>query len=125
MKSGEITAFLASAATTLVGTNEEKLEQIMNQKMVALYHDATEGWAEWRITGYPRVLVSTNESNGAISPRRWHLPPNERLVNSTNYNEAVGRMGGDAMSTKVWWDVNPAAPHKHPGTVESRSEAWR
>lgn len=128
MKQSQIDAFLASSATTLTGANnEEKLEQIMNQKIIALYPNGLEGWSEWRRTGYPRVLVAANEQSTfqGVAPRRQHYPNNEKLINTTNNKEAVDRIGGvDDMMKKVWWDVNPNAPHKHPGTVESRCCPW-
>ena len=128
MKQSEIDAFLASPVTTLTGSNEQKLEQIINQKMIALYPNELEGWSEWRRTGYPRVLVATNEQSTfkGVSPRRQHYPNSEGLINSVNYNDALGRMGGtDHMLKRVWWDANTNAPHLHPGTVESRSTPWK
>ena len=128
MKQSEIDAFMASPTTTLTGTNEEKLEQIINQKMIVLYPNGLEGWSEWRRTGYPRVLVAPNEVSTlhGVSPRRKHYPNAERLVNSVNFKEAVDRMGGkDDLLTRVWWDANPDAPHKHPGMVETRSAPWK
>ena len=128
MKQSEIDAFLASAATTLTGTDEQKLEQIINQKIIALYPNELEGWSEWRRTGYPRVLVASNEQSTfhGVSPRRQHYPNTEGLINSVNYKDALGRMGGtDDMMKKVWWDANTSAPHQHPGTVESRATPWK
>jgi hypothetical protein len=128
MKQSEIDAFLASGATVLSGTNEEKLEQIMNQKIVALYPNALEGWAEWRRTGYPRVLVADNEASTykGVSPRRFHYPQSESLINSANYNDAVSRMAiaKDDLLNHLWWDANPLAPHEHAGTVESMDAPW-
>jgi hypothetical protein len=128
MKQSEIDAFLASPATTLTGTVEDKLEQIINQKIVVLDPNALEGWAEWRRTGYPRVLVAANEGSTlqGVSPRRWHYPQAEALINSVNYTDAVGRMGGpkDDMLKRSWWDANPAAPHPHSGAVESMPNPW-
>jgi hypothetical protein len=128
MKQSEIDAFLASPATTLTGSNEAKFEQIINQKMIALYPNELEGWSEWRRTGYPRVLVAANEQSTlhGVSPRRMHYPNSEGLINSVNYKEALNRMGGtDDLLKKVWWDANANAPHQHPGTVESRSAPWK
>jgi hypothetical protein len=128
MKQSEIDAFLASPATTLTGTNEEKLEQIINQKMIALYPNELEGWSEWRRTGYPRVLVAANEQSTlhGVAPRRQHYPNNERLINSANNKEALDRMGGtDDLLKRVWWDANTAAPHPHPGVVEWRATPWK
>jgi hypothetical protein len=127
MKQSEIDAFLASPATVLTGSNEEKLEQIINQKMIALYPNELEGWSEWRRTGYPRVLVAANEQSTlhGVSPRRKHYPNNEGLINSANYKAALDRMGGtDDLLKRVWWDANPNAPHAAVGTVESRATPW-
>jgi len=128
MKDSEIADFLASPATTLSGTDEEKLEQIINQKMIALYPNELEGWSEWRRTGYPRVLVAANEQSflHGVSLRRQHYPNNEKLVNSVNNSEAVNRMGGtDDLLSRVWWDANTTAPHQHTGTVEWRAAPWK
>lgn len=129
MQQSDIDAFLASSATILTGSDEEKLEQIMNQKILVLSQlDGLEGWAEWRRTGYPRVLATSNDASilRGVSMRRFHYPQNEGLVNSTNYKEAVTTMGGtESVLKKVWWDANPNAPRKHPGTVESRATPWQ
>lgn len=125
IQQSEVDAFLASPAATLTGSNEEKLEQIINQKMVALFPMGDEGWAEWRRTGYPRVLVGSDADDlKGVSPRRFRYPPSEALVNSKNYSDAVSRMGGDNMLNKMWWDKNPLGPYKHPGVVESMPGPW-
>jgi hypothetical protein len=128
MKQSEIDAFLASPVTMLTGSEEEQLEQIINQKIIALYPNELEGWTEWRRTGYPRVLVAENEQSTfhGVSPRRQHYPNNERLVNSHHFQEAVDRMGGtDDLLSRMWWDANTNAPHEHPGSVEWRATPWK
>jgi hypothetical protein len=127
MTQPQIDAFLASPATTLAGSDEEKLEHIIDQKMIALYPNELEGWSEWRRTGYPRVLVAANEQSGmhGVSPRRQHYPNTEKLINSANNKEAVDRMGGtDDLLKRVWWDANLDAPHAHPGSVEEQPAPW-
>jgi hypothetical protein len=125
IQQSEVDAFLASPSATLSGSDEEKLEQIMNQKMVALFPMGDEGWAEWRRTGYPRVLVGSDvDFLKGVSPRRLVYPASEALINSKNYEAAAARIGGDVMLNKVWWDKNPLAPHAHPGTVESMPNPW-
>ncbi|HEX5025460.1 MAG TPA: SusD/RagB family nutrient-binding outer membrane lipoprotein [Agriterribacter sp.] len=128
MKQSQVDAFLASPVTTLAGSDEQKLEQIMNQKIIAIYPNTLEGWIEWRRTGYPRVLVAAQRSTGLIpvSPRRQHYPNSERLINSVNNKEAIDRMGGtDELAKRVWWDANMAAPNLHPGTIERRDTPWK
>lgn len=122
----KIDAFHASPIYTLAGDNEQQLEQIMNQKIVALWPLEYQGWAEWRRTGYPRVLVGPDSDHlMGVSPRRMMWPNNEQSVNSDSYAEALSRLNHDDNElAKVWWDANPDAPHAHPGTVESRDQPW-
>lgn len=48
-------------------STETKLERIITQKWIAIYPDGPEGWAEFRRTGYPKLLpVVSNFSNGTI-----------------------------------------------------------
>ncbi len=122
----EIDAFLASPAAILTGSNEEKLEQIINQKIVVLFPNEYEGWSEYRRTGYPRILIGhDHDPLQGVIPRRFMYPTNEQTINGNSYNDAIQRMGGDdKMLNKVWWDTNPLAPHKHPGEVEWRARPW-
>lgn len=124
----EIDNFMSSPTATLSGTDEEKLEQIINQKIVGLFYNGQEGWSEWRRTGYPRKLVPDDGSTAlkGVSYRRGHYPASEALVNGDNHREAISRMGGkDDVLSRVWWDANPAAPHEHTGTVEYRETPWQ
>ncbi|VAW23226.1 Cell surface glycan-binding lipoprotein, utilization system for glycans and polysaccharides (PUL), SusD family [hydrothermal vent metagenome] len=126
MTQAEIATYKAGDVYTLSGSQEEKLEMIMNQKMIALYPMEEQGWFEWRRTGYPRVLVGDDgDALKGVSPRRMPWPQNEQSVNSANYEQALQRIGGvDGRLQKVWWDANPAAPHKHPGKVPWMDHPW-
>ena len=124
----EVDNFLGSPTADLTGSDEEKLEQIMNQKLVGLFFNGQEGWSEWRRTGYPRVLVPDDGGTPlkGVSIRRGHYPASEGLVNSVNHADAITVMGGkDDLLSRVWWDANPDAPHKHNGTVEWRATPWQ
>jgi len=122
----EVAAFKTTSAYSLTGTTEQKFEQIMNQKMIALYPDENEGWFEWRRTGYPRVLVGTDSDVlHGVSPRRMRWPQVEQTVNSESYKAALSRFGGtDGRLIRVWWDANSSAPHAHPGTVPRMNQPW-
>ncbi len=121
-------AFVASAPVmTLTGTNEEKLEMIINQKIAGLYPTQTfEGWVNYRRTGYPRVQVGHDGDDlQGVSPRRFMWPDEEELLNGDNYDEALQRIGGrDGMLNKIWWDANPIGPHPHPDPVPTQDAPW-
>lgn len=94
------------------GTN--KLEKIITQKWIANYPLGLESWAEFRRTGYPKMLtVYTNKSSvsyiGSIDKtrmvRRLPYPKSEVDSNSENVNDAITNLlkGEDLGSTDLWW----------------------
>jgi len=124
----EVAAFVDTAAVmTLTGSEEEQLEMIMNQKIAGFYPVQTyQGWCEWRRTGYPRVLVgSDDDALQGVSPRRYMYPDSEQQLNGENLEEALSHIGGvDDMLKKMWWDANPLAPHEHSGDVGWMDKPW-
>ncbi len=112
--STDITTYLAAVPAA----NEEN---VITQKYLALYMQGYQAWAEYRRSctaahpsGYPTQLVHPGETTspgvtfdallGTDIPRRVTYPSQEFTINGTSVNAAVSRMGGDALSTKVWWD---------------------
>ncbi len=89
---------------------ERNLERIITQKWIAIYPDGPEGWAEFRRTGYPKLLpVVTNRSNGTVSTdlqvRRIPYPLTEYNNNSAGVQTGVAKLSGqDNGGTKLWWD---------------------
>ena len=95
------------------------LEQILTQKYIAGFPEGMEAWAEFRRTGFPKVIPTlTNNSGGSIDTdkqiRRLIYPASEFAANSTNVQEAVQLLIGEAKEaasqkgdnggTRVWWD---------------------
>ena len=68
-----------------------------------------EAWAELRRTGYPEMnKYATNLGNANINLNigalRLRYPYTEKNLNKTNYEEAVGWLGGaDDEATKLFW----------------------
>ena len=84
------------------------LEQIINQKYIALFWTGYEAWHEYRRTGYPDLVIGIATSNDHILPTRFQSPDNTASVNIANYQAQVERMrtvynGDDDMKTPVWW----------------------
>ena len=95
-------------------SKEEKLERIITQKWIANFPLGLEAWAEFRRTGYPKLMPSpTNKSGGDVAngkfARRLTYPQTEYKTNGTNVEDAIKNKlkGADKMSTHVWWDCNP------------------
>jgi len=83
------------------------LEMIGTQYWVATFLNFIETYANWRRTEYPKltpVNYPGNLTNGTI-PRRSMFDLEEASKNEANYQAAVERMGGDELTTRVWWDM--------------------
>lgn len=94
-------SYYEQPAVSYTGTQQEKLEKIWLQKWLCLYLTGFEAWSEWRRTGFPHIVA------GPISPgyvpQRVLYPADEMRLNEPNYENAVQMLGGDELSTKVWW----------------------
>jgi hypothetical protein len=110
------TEYLSSASTTLKGTQEEKLEQIILQKFLANYFQINEGYAEFRRTGYPKIWTGGDKgSTGGEIPRRLTYPLDEYAKNEVSIKDAVKKLSlGDTYMSRVWWDAKPGLPFHHP-----------
>ena len=98
-------------------TDEQKQERIITQKWIANFNNGNEAWADYRRTNYPNLMPASdagNKSDGIVSSqfgaRRMKYPLAEYTNNGENVNAAVSQyLGGpDRMSTRLWWDCNPA-----------------
>ena len=81
------------------------LQQIYEQRWIALYPNGNEAWNLVRRTGYP--VMSTplyTWPDNPEMPRRQQYPTSEKRYNVKNYDAATDRMGGDSQYVKVWWD---------------------
>lgn len=92
--------------------NEINLERIITQKWIANFPLSLEGWADFRRTGYPRLLSTPNNKSNEVADgkfaRRLKYPQQEYNTNKANVEQIVSTLqGGDKMSTHIWWDCNP------------------
>lgn len=90
----------------------EMQERIITQKWIANWQLGNEAWADFRRTGFPRMLPATNNMssvvNSKLGARRMPYPTEETTSNPENYAKAVELLGGaDNMATRMWWDCNP------------------
>jgi hypothetical protein len=87
---------------TAPGTYKQK---IGTQAWLAFYMRGQEGWNEWRRLDFPALnLPPTPETPNGLVPVRFTYPVNEQTLNKTSYYEAASAIGGDLMSTKLFWD---------------------
>lgn len=87
---------------TAPGTWQEKIGM---QKWVALFNQGLEAWTEYRRLDYP-VLEAPPLSYVPTVPVRLTYPISEQTLNQANYESAASSVGGDLMTTKLFWDIN-------------------
>jgi hypothetical protein len=100
----EATAHLAKPAVnylTATGTYKQKIGE---QKWLALYNRGWESWIEWRRLDFP-ALVKPPTAQSEIPLRYTYTVPEQNL-NKANYEAASAAIGGDLVTTKLFWDKN-------------------
>ncbi|QZT36844.1 SusD/RagB family nutrient-binding outer membrane lipoprotein [Halosquirtibacter xylanolyticus] len=111
-------------------------ERVLTQKYISLYMQPFNAWAEYRRTGYPKILVKPGEvsfvdEKGVLNeegetvkgksyiftslapdvqddlPRRLRYSNKESLLNPSGYKKGLALLNGpDLMSTDIWWDID-------------------
>ena len=101
------------------GDEETNLEQIITQKWIAIFPLGNEAWAEYRRTGYPKLLpapqnLGPDNVDLERHARRLTYPVEEYTGNGANLGEAISALdsesidgSGDTFATRVWWDCKP------------------
>lgn len=98
--SGPNQATYLLANGTLVGTNAQKLQQIIEEKYVALFGVPVEPWTDWRRTGYPTLSIPTVAINGVTAvPRTLFYPQSEIDLNPNHPAQKNANL-----QDKVFWD---------------------
>jgi hypothetical protein len=88
------------AFATATGSNN--LQKIAVQKYLALYNRGWDAWIETRRLDYPVLLAP--ETAQTDFPVRFTYPVNEQNVNQVNYDKAAAAIGGDKVTTKLFFD---------------------
>jgi len=103
-----VTTYLARpdvAYSTAAGDWKQKIGV---QEWIAYFNRSFESWTAWRRLDAPTLTPAINAvtaSDGQI-PVRFTYPINEQTVNNANWTAASQAIGGDNLTTKIFWDVN-------------------
>lgn len=106
VSSADANTYLAQPAVayaTATGTWQQKVGE---QAWYALFNRGFEGWTSTRRLDFP-VLTAPASADAAAEgkvPSRMAYPIREQTLNATNYNAASTSIGGDKLSTKIFWD---------------------
>jgi hypothetical protein len=87
------------AYNTAPGNYKQKIGM---QQWIAYYNRGFEGWTEQRKMDYPALVPGVNALSGY--PVRYTYPIEEQTLNGANYSTASTAIGGDVVTTKLFWD---------------------
>lgn len=93
-----ITTYIAENGN-LAGSEDEKLEQIINEKYIANFGVLMENWTDWRRTGYPDITpIPTPIAVWEEVPRSLFYPVNE-VSSNPNIEQK------ESLLERVFWDT--------------------
>jgi hypothetical protein len=83
-------------------------DAIGTQAWLAMYTRGFIGYTFYRRLDYPTVLVMPPNPPTGVDriPTRFTYPVNEQTLNATNYAAAAAAIGGDNLTTRLFWDIN-------------------
>ncbi|WP_333597584.1 SusD/RagB family nutrient-binding outer membrane lipoprotein [Chryseobacterium flavum] len=83
-------------------------KSIGEQAWVAMYNQPVVSWNFYRRLDYPALQAPPTAiaNAGGKVPVRLQYPTLEATTNGANYNKAATAIGGDKLTTKVFWDVH-------------------
>lgn len=88
---------------TAPGTFREK---IGTQAWIAFYTRGLEGYTMWRRMDYPIFNIASLITSYDEIPIRFPYPVSEQTLNKASYTAAASAIGGDLISTPVFWDID-------------------
>ncbi|MBU2060234.1 MAG: SusD/RagB family nutrient-binding outer membrane lipoprotein [Bacteroidetes bacterium] len=91
------------AYATATGTWKQKIGE---QAWIGLYNRGFEAWTSFRRLDFPKLVAPSNAASAAENkvPARFTYPVGEQTLNNSNYSAAATAVGGDKLSTKLFWD---------------------
>ncbi|WDF54492.1 SusD/RagB family nutrient-binding outer membrane lipoprotein [Mucilaginibacter sp. KACC 22063] len=90
------------AYTTAVSPTATYKQKIGLQKWIAYYNRGYDAWIAQRLLDYPYMVPPTKALSGY--PVRFTYPVNEGNVNGANVKAAGQAIGGDLVTTRLWFD---------------------
>ncbi len=102
--SAEANTFLAAHPYTSYSNWKEA---IGTEAWVSMYTRGFEGYTFYRRLDYPTILIMPPNPPTGVDriPTRFTYPVNEQTLNATNYAAASAAIGGDLLTTRLFWDI--------------------
>jgi len=100
----EVAAYLADPKVAYASATGTWKQKIGIQKWIGLFNRGYESWTAYRMLDFP-VLVAPPTADSEL-PLRLTYPTAEQTINGANRAAAATAIGGDAVTTKLFFDKN-------------------
>jgi len=114
----EVDAYLAQASVAYATAEGNWRQKIGTQSWIAAYTKGLEAYATWRRLDYPIFNVAQLIQHTSEIPTRFQFPIGEQTLNPDNYDAAATAVGGDLLTTPIFWDSYPATPNPNEVSEE-------
>ncbi len=94
--------YLAKPEVAYATATGDWKQKIATQAWIAYYNNGYLGWTVWRRLGHPLLDPPPGMTQADI-PLRFTYPVFEQTLNGANYTAAASAIGGDLMSTRLWY----------------------
>ena len=101
----DVTAYMTEADVAWATAPGTDLQKIAVQAWIASFNRGFLGWTVWRRLDWPKFNPPPGVDYSKI-PKRMIYPINEQTLNGDNYKAAASAIGGDLLTTKLFWDIN-------------------
>jgi hypothetical protein len=97
-------AYLASPKVAYATASGDWKQKIAMQKWLALYNQGFEAYTTYRFYNAPAMNIAATA--GTLPPARYTYPVTEYSLNGESVQAAAAAIGGDLLTTQIFWDVN-------------------
>lgn len=105
VSSSDTSTYLAQPSVAYSTATGNWKQKIGEQAWLALYNRGFESWTSFRRLDFPALLAPATTFNNILTvPTRYSYPSAEQTLNFDNYTSASSAIGGDKLTTKIFWD---------------------
>ena len=117
--SSAYTAYIAQPSVKFNSTQQ----QVITQKWIANWSNATEAWFDFRRTGFPQIKGVQGHTLAPVLPVRFYYPKDEQEQNETNETAASGKLETTPYSA-FGADGNKNSPWSKMWLIQGTSKPW-
>ncbi len=97
-------AYLAQPSVNYTTAAGDWKQKIGIQAWIAFFSRGHEAWTEWRRLDVPKLTAPESSVVNTV-PVRLTYSVTEQNLNKANYDQAAAAIGGDLLTTTLWFDI--------------------